>query len=128
MLKLNPPSLAPPLAAYSHGVLAPAGGRILFTSGQLGMAADGGIPADVEAQALICFENIGAILRAGEMGFDDVVKFTAYVTDRSFFPIYGAVRSRYAPGGAYASTLVIVGGFTLPEFKIEIEAIAVKRA
>lgn len=128
MLALNPPSLAPPLAAYSHGILAPPGGRILFTSGQLGMAGNGEIPEDVGAQATICFENISAILRAGELGFDDVVKFTAYVTDRSYFPIYGAVRARYAPKGAYASTLLIVGGFTLPAFKIEVEAIAIGRA
>ena len=45
----------------------------------------------------------------------------AYVTDRAYFPVYGAVRSRYVAGKAFASTLVIVSGFTRPEFKIEVE-------
>ena len=125
-LSINPPELAAPLAAYSHAVSAPTGGRMLFASGQLGAARDGAIPGDVEAQAVICFENIKAILAAAGMDFGDVVRFTAYVTDRAYFPIYGAVRSRYVHGDAFASTLVIVDGFTLPEFKIEVEVTAMR--
>jgi enamine deaminase RidA (YjgF/YER057c/UK114 family) len=60
------------------------------------------------------------------MTMDDVVRFTAYVTDRAYFPIYGVVRSRYVPGNAFASTLVIVSGFTRPEFKVEVEVTAVR--
>ena len=55
----------------------------------------------------------------------DVVRFTAYVTDRAYFPVYGAVRGRYVSGSAFASTLVIVSGFTRPEFKVEVEVTAV---
>jgi enamine deaminase RidA (YjgF/YER057c/UK114 family) len=58
------------------------------------------------------------------MGFDHVVRFSAFVTDRAHFPIYGAVRSRYVTGDAFASTLLIVSGFTLPQFKIEVEVTA----
>jgi len=60
------------------------------------------------------------------MSFADVVRFTAYVTDRAYFPVYGAVRSRYVAGNAFASTLVIVSGFTRPEFKVEVEVTAVR--
>ena len=60
-----------------------------------------------------------------DMTLADVVRFTAYVTDRAYFPVYGAVRSRYVAGNAFASTLVIVSGFTRPEFKIEVEVTAV---
>ncbi len=70
-------------------------------------------------------ENIKAILAEAGMTFAHVVRFTAYVTDRAYFPVYGAVRSRYVAGNAFASTLVIVSGFTRPEFKVEVEVTAV---
>ncbi len=122
---INPAGIRKPYARYAHGVLAPAGGRLLVTSGQLGVSPDDKVPADVEAQCVLCFENLKAILAEAGMGFENVVRFTAFVTDRAIFPIYGAVRSRYVTGDAFASTLVIVSGFTLPEFKVEVEVTAV---
>jgi 2-iminobutanoate/2-iminopropanoate deaminase len=119
-----PKSIRPPFARYSHGIVAPPAAQLLFTSGQLGVRPDDTVPEDVEAQAVLCFENIAAILAEAGMDFADVVRFTAYVTDRAYFPIYGAVRSRYVAGDAFASTLVVVSGFTRPEFKIEVEATA----
>ena len=103
----------------------PPGAQLLVTSGQLGVAPDDATPDDVEAQCVLCFENIKAILAEGGMSLSDVVRFTAYVTDRAYFPVYGAVRGRYVSGNAFASTLVIVSGFTRPEFKIEVEVTAV---
>ena len=125
-IAINPPDIAAPLAPSSHGVVAPVGARMLFASGQLGATLEGEIPEDVEAQAGLCFENIKAILAHAGMGFDDVVRFTGYVTDRAYFPIYSAVRARYVPKPLFASTLVIVSGFTLPQFKVEVEATAMK--
>lgn len=123
--RLNPASIPAPLASYSHGLLVEAPKRMLFASGQLGLGMDGAIPEDAEAQAVLCFENIRAILAEGGMDFSHVVRFTGYVTDRAYFPVYGAVRSRYVSGNAFASTLVIVSGFTRPEFKVEVEVTAV---
>lgn len=122
---INPPDIRPPLASYSHGLVCVAPQRMLFASGQLGISPDGAIPEDVEAQAVLCFENIKAILAGAGMDFRHVVRFTGFVTDRAYFPVYGAVRSRYVSGNAFASTLVIVSGFTRPEFKVEVEVTAV---
>ena len=124
---ITPASIRAPFAGYSHGVLIPPGAALLVTSGQLGVAPDDSVPDDIEAQAVLCFENIAAILRDAGMTFADVVRFNAYVTDRAYFPVYGAVRSRYVAGDAFASTLVVVSGFTRPEFKIEVEATAAIR-
>jgi enamine deaminase RidA (YjgF/YER057c/UK114 family) len=125
---LNPASIRAPFAQYSHAVEVPAGsaGRMVFASGQLGVAPDDTVPEDAEAQAVLCFENIKAILAEAGMTLADVVRFTAYVTDRAYFPVYGAVRSRYVSGNVFASTLVIVSGFTRPEFKVEVEVTAVR--
>lgn len=124
--KLNPPSVRKPFATYSHGLLVPAGADLLVTSGQLGVGVDDVVPEDVEAQCVLCFESLKAILVEGGMTFADVIRFTSFVTDRAYFPIYGAVRSRYVDGDAFASTLVIVSGFTRPEFKVEVEVTAAK--
>jgi enamine deaminase RidA (YjgF/YER057c/UK114 family) len=124
--KLNPASIRAPFAAYSHGIALDPGARLVFASGQLGMGADDVIPEDVEAQAVLCFENIRAILAEAGMTMQDVVRFNAFVTDRAYFPVYGRVRSRYVTGDAFASTLVIVSGFTRPEFKVEVEVTAAR--
>jgi enamine deaminase RidA (YjgF/YER057c/UK114 family) len=123
---LNPTSLRAPFAAYSHGLLVPGVTDLLVSSGQLGARADDTVPEEVEAQCEICFENLRAILADAGMGFEHVIRYSAFVTDRAFFPIYGRVRARYAVGSAYASTLLIVSGFTRPEFKVEVEITAAR--
>jgi enamine deaminase RidA (YjgF/YER057c/UK114 family) len=121
---LTPASIRAPFARYSHGIVVAPGARFLFASGQLGVRPDDAVPDDIEGQAVLCFENVRAILEDGGMTFSDVVRFSAFVTDRAYFPIYGAVRSRYVEGDAFASTLLLVSGFTRPEFKIEVEVTA----
>jgi enamine deaminase RidA (YjgF/YER057c/UK114 family) len=122
--RLVPAEMSPPLTGYSHAVEIPAGARWLLCSGQLGMAADGSVPEGAEAQAVLCFEAIGACLAAAGMDFGDVVRLSAYVTDRAYLAPYMAVRDRYVGQLPPASTLVIVTGFTRPEFKVEVEALA----
>lgn len=126
MRELTPKTIAPPFARYAHGVEVPAGLALIFTSGQLGLAGDGTVPEDEGAQADICFSNIDVIL--GEAGATraDVVRINAFVTDRSFMAGYMAARDRWLADVVRlpASTLMIVNGFTRPEFKVEIEVIA----
>ena len=126
MKSLTPPDLPPPFARYAHGVELPPGQRIVRTSGQLGLAADGTVPDGAEAQARLCFDNIAAILQAADMGVDDIFHLSAYVTDRSHMAGYMAARDAVLAGrGADrlpSSTLVIVSGFTRPEFVVEVEA------
>jgi 2-iminobutanoate/2-iminopropanoate deaminase len=123
---INPPTIRKPFASYSHGILVPPGASWLISSGQLGVSPGDDVPDGVEAQCILCFENLRAILEAADMTFADVVRYSGFVTDRSYFPIYGAVRSRYCPSDAYASTLVVVAGFTRPEFKVEVEITAAR--
>ena len=126
MEELTPYDIAPPFARYAHGVAVPAGQRLLFTSGQLGLGADGAVPEDVGAQAEICFANIDAILRSGGASRADVVRINAFVTDRAHMAGYMAARDAWLAEVTRlpASTLVIVSGFTREEFKVEIEVVA----
>lgn len=123
---LAPKSIKPPFARYSHGVEVPAGKRLVLCSGQLGVAADDTVPEDAGAQAELCYANIRAILAEAGMTLADVVRVNAFVTAREHMPAYMAVRDRMFPDNPPASTLVIVSGFTRPEFKVEVEVTAAK--
>jgi 2-iminobutanoate/2-iminopropanoate deaminase len=123
---LSPATIRPPFGRYSHGLWIPPGAALLVTSGQLGIGLDDSVPEDVADQADLCFRAIGAILSDAGMSFADVVRLNAYVTRREDFPAYMAVRDRYVGEPLPASTLLIVSGFTRPEFKLEVEATAAR--
>jgi enamine deaminase RidA (YjgF/YER057c/UK114 family) len=125
MLKPHtPPSLHPPFAKYSHAVEVPTGMRMVFASGQLGIAVDKHVPADVAGQADLCFKAIGEILNAAGMGFGDIIRINAFVTDRAYLKEYMVVRDRYVLDPPPASTLMIVSGFAAEVYKVEIEVVA----
>jgi enamine deaminase RidA (YjgF/YER057c/UK114 family) len=121
---LTPNSIKPPFARYSHGVEVPSGARLVFCSGQLGIAADDFVPEDAGAQTELCFANIAAILGEAGLGLRDIVRINAYVTDRAYLRPYMDVRDRLFEHPEPASTLMIVSGFAREEFKVEIEVVA----
>lgn len=125
MLKhLTPKSIKPPFARYSHGVEVPAGKRLVFCSGQLGIGLDDLVPDDPGAQTELCFRNIAAILIEAGLGLENIVRINAFVTDRAYLKPYMDVRNRIFYDPAPASTLMIVSGFAREEFKVEVEVIA----
>lgn len=127
MLKaLTPTGIRSPFANYSHGIEIPAQHRLAVLSGQLGVDAEDNAPAGVEDQAHICFGNVDAILAEAGMNRTNVVRINAYVTDRQHMAGYMAARDVWIEGlnPPPASTLMIVSGFTRPEFKVEIEVLA----
>ncbi len=121
---LSPSSIHPPFAPYSPGIEVSSRSRFVFVSGQLGIDRDGVIPPDAAGQARVAFDNILAILAESGMGLKDIVKLSAYVTGREHMRGYMDVRNALFAEPYPASTLMIVGGFTRPEFVVEIEAIA----
>lgn len=125
---LNPPNLHRPFARYDHGVVVPAGARMIFCSGQLGIRPDATVPAGVEDQTVLCFEAVAAILAEGGMDLGCLVRLNAYVTGREHLAGYMAVRDRMVATPPPASTLMIVSGFARPEFVVEVEAIAAQRS
>lgn len=119
----SPPDLPAP-AGYSHVVTIPAG-RLVWTSGQVGIAADGSVPSGCEAQTQLVFENVGRALAAAGAGWHDVVKLTFYVVSVDELEIIRAVRDEYVNTGAPpTSSLVQVAGLFRPDLLIEVEAVA----
>ena len=121
---LDPADIHPPFAPYSHGVVVPPGQRLVFCSGQLGIAADKTIPTDCAGQTKLCFDNIAGILREAGLDLGHIIRINAYVTGREHLPDYMGVRNALFAAPYPASTLMIVSGFARPEFVVEIEAIA----
>jgi 2-iminobutanoate/2-iminopropanoate deaminase len=124
MKHIVPPSIRPPFARYSYGVEIPAGHRILVCSGQLGITPDDQVPDSIEQQTDLCFRNIGAVLEQAGFRFSDIVRINAFVVSREHLKSYMSVRDRYIGDPPPASTLMIVSGFSRPEFLVEVEVIA----
>jgi enamine deaminase RidA (YjgF/YER057c/UK114 family) len=118
-----PQGMAPPFARYSHGV---SWSGLVMTSGQLALATDGSVPDGAEAQANLIFSNIDMILRDAGTTKNSTLKVSAFVTDRRHMAGYMVARDRWMIDVPHlpASTLMIVSGFTRPEFVVEIEVMA----
>lgn len=121
---LAPSTIHPPFAPYSHAVVVPPGQKLVFCSGQLGIAADATIPADCRGQTELCFANIKAILAEAGLGLEHIIRINAFVTGREHLKPYMEVRNSLFADPLPASTLVMVSGFARPEFVVEIEVVA----
>lgn len=118
-----------PNPAYSHVVVG-SGKRTIYTAGQVSVDERGALvgPGDLAAQTAQVMRNVGLALAAAGAGYSDIVKITTYVVnykpeDRA---VIGKVRATFFAGGTPpASTLVGVAALAMPEWLVEIEAVAV---
>src|SRR4051812_2789836 len=94
LVAITPPTLRAPFARYSHAIEIPAGARLVFCSGQLGIGTDETIPESAADQAELIFMAIEAILGEAGMGLADLVRLNAYVSAREHMAGYMAVRDR----------------------------------
>ena len=122
----TPKEIRPPFANYVHGVEVPPDTRLLFCSGQLGVAPNDTVPESAAEQAELCYRNIGAILDSAGMTFTDIVRVKTYVTDPAYLADAMAARDRHVGDPPPASTLMVVAGFARPVFKIEVEVVAAR--
>lgn len=77
----NPEALGP-AKGWNNGLLAPAGGRVLFIAGQTARDASGKVPpVDFVAQFGRALDNVLAVLRQAGGQPRDVGRMTVFVTD-----------------------------------------------
>jgi enamine deaminase RidA (YjgF/YER057c/UK114 family) len=121
----NPPNVT--LAGkYSHGAELPAGARLLFVSGQVGVDSKGKLQPTFEKQVVQVWKNIGQVLKAGGMGYKDIVKLTTFLTDARFIPASRAARDQFISEPYPSSTLLVIQGLADPAMLVEIEVVAAK--
>jgi enamine deaminase RidA (YjgF/YER057c/UK114 family) len=127
MLKrFTPGGIAPPFSNYSHGVVVPAGMRVLHISGQVGIAPDGSVPDHAAEQSKLAFSNVLAVMAADGMGPEDIVELTAYVVGAEHLPTVRAAREAAFGDVAPASTMIFVAALAGPTMMIEVKATAAK--
>ena len=110
------------IGPYSQGIQA---GGFVFLSGQTPLDPDTGVLVEgsVEDQAVRVLENLGAVLAAAGLCFEDVVKTTVFLRDMADFAAVNGIYAKYFPDPYPARSTVAVAG--LPkDARVEIEAIA----
>jgi enamine deaminase RidA (YjgF/YER057c/UK114 family) len=126
---INPEELGAP-KGWNNGLLAPAGGRILFVAGQTarttnGVICDGGM-VEQWAQAL---SNVLSVVRAASGQPENICRMTVFVTDleayksnlRPIGQVWRDLLGRHYP----AMSVVAVSGLVDEGALVEIEATAV---
>ncbi len=126
---INPESLGAP-KGWNNGLLAPAGGRVLFVAGQDARDASGNVTATgIVDQFAQVFDNLLTVVREAGGKPEHIGRLTIYVTDLEAYvtnlkPIGEAYRKRM--GRHYpAMALVEVKALMESNALIEVEATAV---
>ena len=126
---INPESLGAP-RGYSNGVLAEAGGRLLFIAGQVAWDEQQQIvSADLVEQFDRALANVITVVREAGGKPDQIARLIIYVTDKNEYrarmkeigECYRARMGKHFP----AMVLVEVKGLFEDGAKIELEGIAV---
>ena len=129
LLSINPVELGAP-SGYSNGMLAPAGGRLLFIAGQIAWNRDQELVSeDFTAQFGQALRNVAQVVATAGGEPRHLARLTIYVTDKwlyldqveSIGAIYREVMGKHFP----AMALVEVKSLLDPRALVEIEGTAV---
>ncbi len=113
-----------PTIGYSHATTA---GNTLYIAGQIAKDKDGNLVGigDIEIQARQVFTNLKNILKEAGGDLHNIVKMTTFLTHYNSIEGYRKIREEYFTEPCPPNTLLIIDSLALPEFMIEVEAIAV---
>ena len=110
------------IGPYSQGIEA---NGLVFTSGQIPVdPATGAVAEGIAAQAEQSCKNVGGILEAAGVGFENVIKTTCFLADIADFAAFNEVYAKYFVSKPARSCVAVKD---LPKGVLcEVEAIAVK--
>jgi 2-iminobutanoate/2-iminopropanoate deaminase len=115
--------LVPAGTPYSPGILA---GDTLYVSGLQGTDRQTHkLPQDFSQEVKNCLDNVGLVLKEGEMGYDDVVSVQIYLVDISKFQLVNDLYKTYFQNSLPTRTTVQVAKLSAAA-RIEIAAVAKK--
>lgn len=100
-------------------------GRFVFVSGMPPVDREGQtVGPDITTQTRQVMENLRTIIEAAGASMGDVVRTTVFYTHRDDYAALDAVYRQYFPGGFPSRSALIVAGLVRPDWRIEIDAIA----
>ena len=123
----NPPGMKHVRASiYNHYVRVDQPKSLIFVSGQVSRDDDGNIVGGTSMleQTRQCLRNIEKCLQAAGASLTDVVWTTVFTTNMKELKEIFTAREEFFKTSLPTSTMVEVSGFTQPELKVEIQAIA----
>lgn len=97
--------------------------RVLFISGQVPADANDNVPSDYPSQYRLAWSNVEAQLKAAGMTFDNLVKVTIFLSDRSLVAQSKGLRPAILGDRTPAVTIIICGIYH-EAWLLEIEAVA----
>lgn len=109
------------IGPYSQAMIT---GNLLFTSGQIPIDPENGqiTGEDIRSQAEQVMKNLGAILKASNADYEDVVKTTCFLADMNDFAVFNEVYGKYFTHKPARSCVAVK---TLPKNVLcEVEVIA----
>lgn len=114
-----------PIGPYSQAIELD---NFIFCSGQtpIDPATGALIAGDISKQTAQALGNVGAVLKAAGLGFEDVVKTTVYLLDMADFPAMNQVYANVFGASRPARSTVAVAGLPMA-CRVEIEVIARRR-
>ena len=125
-LAVNPPHLHDPRPnGYSTAVIAPAGAKLAFISGQGGQDARGTLSPDFAAQVAQAYANLMAVISALDARPAQVVKLTVYVVGHDMSKLGVLTQAVIESFGDTlpAQTLVPVPKLAVDGMLFEVEAV-----
>ena len=125
--RINPQRLHKPLNYY-HSVEVDSGCKTIYLAGQTAVKTDGSTPNGIKAQAEIVFENLQIVLSESGYSLKEVVFMKSFLVNRADRDGYQEVRARFWGEIKPASTFLIISGLAKPEYLLEVECIAAKKA
>lgn len=125
--KHNPQAVSPAVGNYAHAIEIEPGFRYLFISGQIPEKPDGTVPLSFEDQCNAVWDNIFDIMKSANMGPENLVKVTTFLTHADQAEANGQIRRQRLGELTPALTVVIVQTLD-SKWLLEIEAVAAAKA
>ncbi len=125
---VNPQNLYDPTPnGYSTAVIAPAGGRVAYISGQGGQDSTGALSPDFAAQVKQAYANLHSVLDGLGAKPDQVAKLTIFVVDHDMAKLEVLTKNVKEMFGKTlpAQTLIPVPKLAIDPMLFEVEAIVI---
>jgi 2-iminobutanoate/2-iminopropanoate deaminase len=121
---INAPDAPAAIGPYSHAIKV---GNVIYCSGQLGLNPSTGdlVTGDIQEETRQALKNLGAVLKAAGVDYQDVASATVYLTNMDDYKVMNETYAEVFEGSKPARATVQVA--RLPrDGRVEISCIAIK--
>ncbi|MNZ50226.1 RutC family protein [compost metagenome] len=121
VIRTNPTTMPAPVGNYTHITKIPRGAELFVASGQIGVNAQGEIPAVLNEQVVHTFANIKTVLESENLNSEHIIKVNIWATEQIDWDFLDAEWDKLFGKKYPAMTVGYISALGLPEIKIEIE-------